>query len=191
MKLLHEPMERVVWRARLMRAWRVRQFAQFGPDSAIDLPEWIYGAHHISIGQGVVILRSGRLSAERESWSGEAPSLTIGDRSMFRTGLTVSASTSVVIEDSVLGGSDISIIDSDHTITDADQNPLWNPVVTEAIRVGAGSWLGDRVAVLRGAQIGRKCIIGANSVVKGVIPDFSVAVGAPARVVGTTQSATS
>ena len=28
------------------------------------------------------------------------------------------------------------------------------------------------------------CIIGANSVVRGSIPDFSIAVGAPARVVG-------
>ena len=38
--------------------------------------------------------------------------------------------------------------------------------------------------MLRGADIGRCCIIGANSVVKGTIPDYSIAVGAPARVVG-------
>jgi acetyltransferase-like isoleucine patch superfamily enzyme len=40
------------------------------------------------------------------------------------------------------------------------------------------------VAVLKGAQIGECCVIGANSVVRGEIPPFSVAVGAPARVVG-------
>jgi acetyltransferase-like isoleucine patch superfamily enzyme len=43
------------------------------------------------------------------------------------------------------------------------------------------------VAVLRGADIGRRCIIGANSVVRGHIPDNSIAVGAPARVVGSTE----
>jgi acetyltransferase-like isoleucine patch superfamily enzyme len=37
--------------------------------------------------------------------------------------------------------------------------------------------------VLPGARIGRHVVIGAGSVVTGVIPDFSVAVGVPARVV--------
>ena len=37
------------------------------------------------------------------------------------------------------------------------------------------------------AFIGERCIIGANSVVRGRIPDNSIAVGAPARVVGTTE----
>ena len=41
--------------------------------------------------------------------------------------------------------------------------------------------------MLRGADIGRCCIIGANSVVRGEIPDYSIAVGAPARVVGSTR----
>jgi hypothetical protein len=34
---------------------------------------------------------------------------------------------------------------------------------------------------------GRCCMIGANSVVRGEIPDYSIAVGAPARVVGSTR----
>ncbi|WP_258879248.1 hypothetical protein [Paraburkholderia sp. BL6669N2] len=34
-----------------------------------------------------------------------------------------------------------------------------------------------------GARIGRNCVIGANAVVTSDIPDFCVAVGAPARVV--------
>jgi acetyltransferase-like isoleucine patch superfamily enzyme len=37
--------------------------------------------------------------------------------------------------------------------------------------------------VLPGARIGKHCVIGANSVVTGEIPDFSVAVGNPARVI--------
>jgi acetyltransferase-like isoleucine patch superfamily enzyme len=60
-------------------------------------------------------------------------------------------------------------------------------MVSSPVRVGAGTWIGERVAVLRGANIGRCCIIGANSVVRGEIPDYSIAVGAPARVVGSTR----
>jgi acetyltransferase-like isoleucine patch superfamily enzyme len=37
--------------------------------------------------------------------------------------------------------------------------------------------------VLPGARIGRHVVVGANSVVTGDLPDFCVAVGAPARVV--------
>jgi acetyltransferase-like isoleucine patch superfamily enzyme len=61
---------------------------------------------------------------------------------------------------------------------------MHNPLETSPIRIGRGTWIAERVAVLRGADIGRCCIIGANSVVKGTIPDYSIAVGSPARVVG-------
>ena len=58
------------------------------------------------------------------------------------------------------------------------------PIVTSPVRIGAGTWVAERVAILRGADIGKGCIIGANSVVKGKIPDGSIAAGVPAKVVG-------
>ena len=76
--------------------------------------------------------------------------------------------------------------DSDHTLGPRG-NAIWYPAVTAPVRIGRGTWLGERVAVLRGADIGAHCIVGANSVVKGRIPDYSIAVGAPARVVGSTR----
>ncbi|MEO5901984.1 MAG: acyltransferase, partial [Ilumatobacteraceae bacterium] len=51
------------------------------------------------------------------------------------------------------------------------------------VTIGAGSWLGFGTAVLPGANIGRHVTVGANSVVTGDLPDFCVAVGAPARVI--------
>ena len=48
--------------------------------------------------------------------------------------------------------------------------------------VGDGSWLGENVCVI-GAKIGKNCVIGANSVVTKDIPDYCVAVGAPAKVI--------
>ncbi len=63
---------------------------------------------------------------------------------------------------------------------------MHNPSVSEPVSIGQGTWIGERATVLKGSSIGRHCAIGANSVVRGHIPDFSVAVGSPARVVGTT-----
>ena len=53
----------------------------------------------------------------------------------------------------------------------------------DAVRVGEGTWLGHGTIVLPGSDIGRHCVVGANSVVNGLIPDFSVAVGTPASVI--------
>jgi acetyltransferase-like isoleucine patch superfamily enzyme len=43
-------------------------------------------------------------------------------------------------------------------------------------------WLGANVVVTSGVTIGRRSVIGANSVVTEDIPEFSIAAGAPARV---------
>lgn len=44
-------------------------------------------------------------------------------------------------------------------------------------------WLGINVVVLAGVTIGKGCVIGANSVVRESLPPYSIAVGAPARIV--------
>ena len=50
------------------------------------------------------------------------------------------------------------------------------------MRIGDGSWLGHGTVVLPGATIGRHVVVGANSVVRGELPDFCVAAGNPAKV---------
>ena len=96
----------------------------------------------------------------------------------------ISASESIVIEDDVIIGAFSSVIDSDHTFAEGRPNVMHNSVAAEPINIGRGTWLAERVAVLRGSSIGRCCIVGANSVVRGELPDYSIAAGAPARVIG-------
>ena len=50
------------------------------------------------------------------------------------------------------------------------------------ITVGNDVWFGGNCAVLPGVTIGNNCVIGAGSVVNRDIPDNSVAVGNPCRV---------
>lgn len=45
------------------------------------------------------------------------------------------------------------------------------------------SWIGANVIILSGARIGEGAVIGAGSVVTGIIPPYSIAVGSPARVI--------
>jgi len=56
------------------------------------------------------------------------------------------------------------------------------------ITVGDDTWLGANVTILPGVRIGRCCLVGAGSVVTKDVPDYAVAAGVPARVLGDVRS---
>ncbi|NNE42692.1 MAG: acyltransferase, partial [Gemmatimonadetes bacterium] len=53
----------------------------------------------------------------------------------------------------------------------------------ERVTIGADTWIGNRTVVM--ASVGEQCVIGAGSVVNKPLEPRSVAVGSPARPVGT------
>lgn len=57
--------------------------------------------------------------------------------------------------------------------------------ITKPITVGDDVFIGNSVIILPGVKIGDRVVIGAGAVVSRDIPDNSVAVGVPARVVKT------
>jgi acetyltransferase-like isoleucine patch superfamily enzyme len=177
-------MSRVELEARLKRPWRQLRFHEFGEGAILHRPLWVFGPQQIAIGKHVLILHGLWLSVETPAWGQSPPTLRIGDRVGIRPYCSISAATGIVLEDDVVLSAYSTVIDSDHTFRAGRPNIMHNPLDTAPVRVGRGTWIGERVGVLKGAQIGECCIIGANSVVRGSIPPYSIAVGAPARVVG-------
>lgn len=57
-----------------------------------------------------------------------------------------------------------------------------------SITVGDYSFIGAGSIILPGSKIGKYCVIGSGSIVKGTIPDYSIVVGNPAKVIGDTRS---
>jgi acetyltransferase-like isoleucine patch superfamily enzyme len=51
------------------------------------------------------------------------------------------------------------------------------------VAIGSDCWLGAMVVVLKGVRIGNGAVIGAGSVVTKDIPEYTVAVGIPAKVI--------
>jgi len=51
------------------------------------------------------------------------------------------------------------------------------------VEIGRGAWIGAH-AVVVGRRVGTGAVVGANSVVTEDVPDYAIAVGVPARVVG-------
>lgn len=59
--------------------------------------------------------------------------------------------------------------------------------VCSSVRIGSGTHLGAGATVLPGVTIGKWCVIGAGAVVNKDIPDYSIVVGVPGRVVRTIE----
>jgi acetyltransferase-like isoleucine patch superfamily enzyme len=52
------------------------------------------------------------------------------------------------------------------------------------VTIGAFTFIGTGSIILPGTQLGKGCIVGAGSVVKGIFPDYSIVVGNPAKIIG-------
>ncbi|MFZ5830715.1 MAG: acyltransferase [Planctomycetota bacterium] len=90
----------------------------------------------------------------------------------------------VTLEDNVLIASHVSIANGarQHGIDRLDIPVREQPGEWPRVTIGEDSWIGDRAVVL--ADVGRHCVVGAGAVVTKPIPDYAIAVGVPARVVG-------
>lgn len=89
----------------------------------------------------------------------------------------------VTIGDNVMIATSCVIISANHNFGRIDIPMNLQGVTCEGIAIGNDVWLGARVSVLDGVEIGEGSVIGAGSVVSKSIPPYSVAVGVPARVI--------
>ena len=118
------------------------------------------------------------------------PRLQVGASARLSDHVHIACLDRVTIGDHLLCGSGVLITDHAHgryqgeDASDPAVPPAQRPLVSAGpVRIGKNVWLGDGVAVLAGADIGDGCVIGANAVVTGTIPPWTIAVGAPARPV--------
>lgn len=75
-------------------------------------------------------------------------------------------------------GPNVGLISANHDLQDYDK---W--VDVGPIEIGDNVWLGMNVVVMPGVKIGNNVVVGANSTVNADIPDNSIAVGNPAKVI--------
>jgi acetyltransferase-like isoleucine patch superfamily enzyme len=79
------------------------------------------------------------------------------------------------------------VIGGDHEWRDPSVPVLDQQRRSAGVRIGAGAWIGAGAKVLDGVAIGDGAVIGAGAVVRDAIPARAVAVGVPARVIGSRE----
>jgi acetyltransferase-like isoleucine patch superfamily enzyme len=52
------------------------------------------------------------------------------------------------------------------------------------IQIGNDVWIGSQCTILSGVKIGNGVVVGAHSLINKDIPDYSIVVGSPARIIG-------
>jgi acetyltransferase-like isoleucine patch superfamily enzyme len=143
-------------------------------------------------GNVLELLREGRLELgphvlfEPDVWitAGGTARVRIGGGTFLNLAVMVAAVELVEIGAHCMLANGTFVTDGNHRYDDPDRPVPWQGFSTKGpTRIGDNVWCGANVVVTSGVTIGERCVIGANSVVTGDIPAFSIAVGSPARVI--------
>jgi acetyltransferase-like isoleucine patch superfamily enzyme len=109
--------------------------------------------------------------------------LRVGDKCVFGKDNTVNCYVDIEFGAATIVADWVYICDFDHVYADIHVPIKDQGIVKTPVRIGPDCWLGTKVTVLRGVQVGRGCVLAAHTVANKNIPAYSVVVGVPCRVV--------
>jgi len=134
----------------------------------------------LDIGSGVMLSHGVVLSCKNGS-------ISIGDRCGFGPYSVIQSAhdNAVTMGNDVICGSYCFVTGSGNYNTDRLDIPIskQGTLRTEGTHIGDGVWLGARASAVGGVTIGRDAIVGSGAVVTRPLPERSVSVGVPAKVI--------
>jgi len=142
-----------------------------------EFPRFGYAFRDITIGSRCTFGKGIYLNCGPDS------EISIGDNVGLNDYTLLSAIHGITIGSNTRIGEFVSIRDNDHEFADVGTPICQQGFVGASINIEEDVWIGRGVFIGKGVRIGRGAVIGANSVVVKDIPDYAVAVGAPARII--------
>lgn len=109
--------------------------------------------------------------------------INIGNNVCINSYSRVVSHKKIIIGDNVTVAKFVTILDHDHKYSFECENLKLDGFVTDDIIIGNNVWIGDKVTILKGVNIGNNVIVGANSVVNKSIPPNSIVAGTPAKII--------
>jgi acetyltransferase-like isoleucine patch superfamily enzyme len=99
--------------------------------------------------------------------------LCIGDNVGLNTNCIIACHQRIEIGDDVMIGPNVCIYDHDHDFREPE-GIVARKYYCKPVKIGNRTWIGANVVILKGAEIGKDCVIAAGSIVNGKIPDNSI-----------------
>ena len=156
-------------------------FKRFGRKSTLSFPFRINGAEFISIGEKVHIYEGSWILALKINK--KDPIINIGSGTYIGRFSHIVGISKVEVCNNVLISDKVYISDNLHDYKDVNIPIKEQRILQKSpVVIGENTWVGENVCII-GASVGKHCVIGANSVVTNNIPDYSIAVGTPAKVI--------
>lgn len=165
--------------------WAVRgkmhslQYGSFGRMSYIGPETFISNKRNVYIGNRVRIYPGIRI----ELSSADAK-LTIEDNVSIGQNVHLSSHKDhlIISKNTTISGN-VLITNVDHQYEVLGQHILDQDLNTKKTIIGENCFIGFGAVIQAGTILGKQCIVGANSQVKGEFPDYCVIAGNPARIV--------
>ncbi len=132
----------------------------------------------ITLGRGVFLGRNTILSCKNGD-------IDLGEGANLGFNCEVFSASRVTIGAHALFAAYCYVIGGDHDRSDASRPVSQQRRTSAGVTVGTGVWMGAGAKVMDGVAIGDDAIVGAGAVVRTDVPARAVAVGIPARIVGT------
>lgn len=152
-------------------------FKSIGKRTRINIPDYVYGASCISIGDKVNILSHAWLYCKFPTGS-----VIIENNVSIGRGCSIIAIKKIHIYDSVLIADNVHITDNNHNGDFRLRKNPDNLIYKSQVIIGKGVWIGQN-AVIIGAKIGKNAIVAANSVVVQDVPENFIVGGVPAKFI--------
>jgi|SRR5215471_3089253 len=131
----------------------------------------------ITIGSGVFVGRNSILSCKNGD-------IELADGANIGFNCEIFSASRVTIGRDTLLAAYCYVIGGDHDFSDPAAAVIAQQRRSAGVSIGAGAWLGAGAKILDGVTIGDRAVVGAGAVVREAVPEGSIAVGVPARVVG-------
>ncbi len=160
-------------------------FNNVGPGCFISSIDSIANPDNISVGTNTFFGRLLRLSAIKDYHGRQYDGhIYIGSECSIFSYVYIGAAYCVTIGNHVTIASRVTVLDHDHGIFIPDVSVMVQPLVGAPIHIGDYCWIGEGAVILKGVELGKGCIVGANAVVTQSYPNGSIIGGVPAKIIG-------
>jgi acetyltransferase-like isoleucine patch superfamily enzyme len=165
---------------------KIRNLSKIKLGKWVELGDYVYlnglGKGYLIIGDKTKIGAFSRIVVST-SYNNLGEFIHVGNNVGIGEYARIGGSGGVSIGDNTITGQYLSIHPENHNFQDTNKLIKDQGTTRSSISIGENCWIGAKVTVLAGVNIGDSCVIAAGSVVTKNFPSNSVLAGIPARII--------